>query len=54
MTTRDGTSGNEPALVVAAYTDRTSGAIRVLRADGAGGLQPVWDHPDSWLLPGGR
>jgi hypothetical protein len=48
------TPANEAALIVAAYTDRTSGAIRVLRADGAGGLQAVWDQPDSWLLPGGR
>ena len=48
------TASNEPALVVAVYTDRTSGVIRVLRADGTGGMQPVWDHPDSWLLPGGR
>src|SRR5688572_28138666 len=48
------TPANEPALIIAAYTDRSAGAVRVLRPGGTGALEVVYDNPDAWLLPGGR
>ena len=40
-------------VVVAAYTDRAEGAVRVLRPDGAGGHAVAYDNPPDWDL-GGR
>jgi hypothetical protein len=48
------TSANDPSLVIAAYTNRSSGAVRVLRVAAGGVVKVVYDSPDSWLLPGGR
>ena len=41
------TPANEPALVIAAYTDRSSGAVRVLRPYSAGALEVVYDNPEA-------
>ncbi len=43
---------NEPAVLIAAYTDRSNGAVRVLRRNGAGAFEVVFDNPATWLLPG--
>ncbi len=46
------TATNEPALVIAAYTDRTTGAIRVLRRTAGGTFEVAQDNPDTWVLRG--
>jgi hypothetical protein len=48
------TSANEPSVLIAAYTDRANGAIRVLRRDGAGTFEVVHDNPQTWMLSGTR
>jgi hypothetical protein len=42
----------EPALVIAAYTDRSAGAIRVLRRNASGAFEVAGDNPAGWVLPG--
>jgi hypothetical protein len=39
-------------VLVAAYTDQADGAVRVLRADGAGNYAVVFDNPAAWDLSG--
>src|SRR5712671_5123647 len=46
------TPANEPAVVLAAYTDRSAGAIRVLRRNAAGVFEVAEDNPDTWTLAG--
>jgi hypothetical protein len=46
------TPTNEPALVIAAYTDRSAGAIRVLRRTDSGTFEVADDSPDSWAFSG--
>ncbi len=48
------TASGEPLVVVAAYTDRTAGAIRVLRRGPDGAFAVAADSPPAWLLPGPR
>jgi hypothetical protein len=48
------TANAEPAVVLAAYTDRANGALRVLRRTGNSGFEPVFDNPPTWALPGTR
>ena len=50
----DGSSTEQPALVIAAYTDQSNGAVRVLRRNDAGVLEVVYDNPDVWMLRGTR
>ena len=45
---------SQPAVVLAAYTTRTAGALRLLRRTDAGTYQVAFDSPDSWAMPGGR
>jgi hypothetical protein len=42
----------QPALVIAAYTDRTTGAVRVLRRNAGGAFEVVAENPDNWVLNG--
>jgi hypothetical protein len=44
----------EPAFILAGYTDRASGAIRLLRRAPAGAYEVAFDHPDGWNLTGSR
>jgi len=46
------TPTGEPALVLAAYTDRSAGAVRVLRRNAGGTLEVAQDSPGTWVLPG--
>ena len=50
----DTTPTNEPSLIVAAYADRSSGAVRVLRRRDTGMVEVAFDHPETWRLPGAR
>jgi len=45
---------SQPAVVLAAYTSRSAGALRLLRRTGAGPFQVAFDSPDGWAMPGGR
>ena len=40
--------------MLAAYTTRTAGALRLLRRSDAGAYQVAFDSPDGWAMPGGR
>lgn len=42
----------EPTLIIAAYTDRSTGAVRVLKRSAEGAFQVVADNPDTWALSG--
>jgi hypothetical protein len=42
----------EPAIVIAAYTDRTTGAVRVLRHNASGAFEVAAENPDTWVLSG--
>ena len=46
------TPAGEPAVLLAAYTDRTTGAIRVLRRAAGGTFEVAHDNPPNWALPG--
>ena len=48
------TPASEPSVIIAGYTDRANGAIRVLRRNTTGGFEVAYDNPDSWMLPGTR
>jgi len=45
---------NEPPVLIAAYTDQSSGVVRVLRRNAAGVFEAAYDSPRSWLLSGRR
>ena len=45
---------SQPAAVLAAYTTRTAGTLRLLRRSDAGTFQVAFDSPDTWVMPGGR
>lgn len=47
-------TAESPTTVVAGYTNRSSGAIRVLQRTGAGAFAVTFDHPEAWVLPGSR
>jgi hypothetical protein len=47
------TATDEPTIILAAYTDRTTGAIRVLRRAGPV-FEVAQDNPDAWMLNGTR
>ena len=50
-----GAPGGGPARVLlAAYTTRTAGALRLLRRTEGGPYQVAFDSPDGWAMPGGR
>ncbi len=48
-----GTTGS-PTAVIAGYTNRASGAIRILQRTSTGAFAATFDHPESWALPGSR
>lgn len=48
------TPANEPALVMAAYADRTNGAVRILQRNARGDMEIAFDGRDRWPLPGTR
>ena len=48
------TGSNEPALVLAVYADRTTGAVRVLQRNARGEMEIAFDGRDRWPLPGTR
>ena len=48
------TPANEPAVVLAAYADRTNGAVRVLQRNARGEMEIAFDGRDRWPLPGTR
>jgi|SRR5687768_4444256 hypothetical protein len=52
--TLDAAGTSQPAVVLAAYTTRTAGALRLLRRTDAGAYQVAFDSPDGWAMPGGR
>ena len=43
-----------PTAVVAGFTNRSSGAIRVLQRTAQGALEVAFDNPEPWVLPGTR
>jgi len=43
-----------PSIVIAAYTNRTDGVVRVLARQPSGDLEAVAETPDFLALPGGR
>ena len=45
---------NSPTAVVAGFTSRSSGAIRLLRRTAQGALATAFDNPERWVLPGAR
>ena len=46
------TQTGESSVVLAAYTDRAAGAIRVLRRTSGGMFEVAYDNPANWALPG--
>jgi hypothetical protein len=48
-----GTAGS-PTAVIAGYTNRSSGAIRVLQRTDQGAFAVTFDSPEPWVLPGSR
>ena len=46
------TARGTAATIIAGYTADTYAAIRVLRADGAGGYTVAWESPETWLTLG--
>jgi hypothetical protein len=48
------TGAGSPDAVIAGYTDRTNGIVRVLRRTSAGSFEVAFDSPDAWLLRGTR
>ena len=48
------TSGGGPPVLLAGYTNRSAGALRLLRRSEGGAYRVAFDSPDSWLLPGAR
>ena len=46
------TPAQEPAVVLAAYTDRSAGAVRVLRRTADGTFIVAAENPGSWVLSG--
>lgn len=48
-----GTAGS-PTAVIAGYTNRSNGAIRVLQRTEQGQLAVTFDNPERWVLPGAR
>jgi hypothetical protein len=46
-------AGQLPA-VLAGYTTRSTGALRLLRRTGAGSFEIAFDSPDNWTMPGSR
>ena len=48
-----GTAGN-PAAVIAGYTTRSNGAIRVLQRTEQGAFAVTFDNPEPWALLGSR
>src|SRR5687767_1453744 len=47
-------SGGGPPLLLAGYTNRSAGALRLLRRAEGGQYRVAFDSPDSWVLPGAR
>lgn len=43
-----------PTAVIAGFTNRSSGAIRVLQRTDQGALAVTFDNPEPWVLPGAR
>lgn len=43
-----------PGVVLAGYTNRSAGALRLLRRIDAGTYEVAFDSPDAWLMPGAR
>jgi hypothetical protein len=48
----ESTSTDGPSLVIAGYTDRSTGVIRVLRRGDRGTFDVVAENPDAWVLSG--
>lgn len=46
------TEGDQPTVVIAAYTDRSNGAVRAMRRSAAGAWELAFDSPDTWAIPG--
>ena len=48
-----GAAGQPPAIL-AGYTTRASGALRLLRRTAGGTFEVAFDSPDNWTMPGSR
>jgi hypothetical protein len=48
------TAAGAPDVVIAGYTDRVNGVVRVLRRGAADAFEVVFDNPDAWVLRGTR
>jgi hypothetical protein len=46
--------GGGSSVLLAGYTNRSAGALRLLRRAADGPYRVTFDNPDSWLLPGSR
>jgi len=46
--------GGDPMVVIAGYTDRRNGAIRLLQRNEAGEFAVAYDNPSTWMLAGAR
>src|SRR5262245_30591498 len=44
--------GNQPSVILAAYTDRTNGAVRAMRRNAAGTWDLAYDSPDTLVMNG--
>ena len=47
-------AANQPPAILAGYTTRATGALRLLRRTSAGALEVAFDSPDTWSMPGSR
>jgi len=47
-------TAGSPSAVIAGYTTRSSGAIRILQRTEQGALAVTFDNPERWVLPGAR
>ena len=48
------TPGGGPAVLLAGYTNRSAGALRLLRRSEGEAYRVAFDSPESWVLPGAR
>lgn len=47
-------AADQPPAILAGYTTRAIGALRLLRRNGAGTFEVAFDSPDNWTMPGSR
>jgi hypothetical protein len=48
------TGDGRPTAILAGYTTRANGALRLLRRTAAGTLDVAFDSPEAWSMPGSR